>query len=253
MDPIVGFNEKDARRIASVIRREQFQTQDRSSVQKRIAEAPNNVFVAEITDVDAVFADLVAVKYGWREIQLDYDADADTATMGNCLRSGTVSTNFALDLTPGFAHEVGSVVLLQQRWMASTEMVMGSPVTTPVPYCLIASNPDVFFPVKATVDGGSAGGCAATCDFTYTINNLNGIELDTGLAPVKTRIANVKYATPAANSMAMAVWYGGALVLVEVFAEVPQTETAEVVTGVTCNGDGTITVDSATFTFLKCT
>ena len=47
--------------------------------------------------------------------------------------------------------------------------------------------------VIVTLDGGVEGSASTNCTFTYTIESLDGKELDTGLTPERARHSNTKY------------------------------------------------------------
>jgi len=84
--------------------------------------------------------------------------------------------------------------------------------------------PDAF-PVTVTKDGGVAGSYSASCTFTYTIKNLSGVTIATGLTPNIPRFTNVEYAQPSANSPGMAYFTGaGAIALYSAAQEIPVTD-----------------------------
>lgn len=119
--------------------------------------------------------------------------------------------------------------------------------------------PNGCFAVKVTKTGGSAGSCSTTCSWVYTVKNLAGETLATAQTPKEKRIANLEYFAPAADSIGIAYYDGAGLpILYSVAEEVPviyiKTDSRTFVTGVTCNGDGTITVDTDTFdiSYLSC-
>jgi len=96
---------------------------------------------------------------------------------------------------------------------------------------LAGAMPPVMFPVLVTKDGGEAGDADTDCSFTYTVNDLAGFELDTGLAPECGRLPKTEYSEPGADSPA--VTYrdaSGSLHLYHVAGEVPVTKLADVVT-----------------------
>lgn len=49
------------------------------------------------------------------------------------------------------------------------------------------------WPVTVTEDGGDAGDVNTDCTMTYTVNNLDGGELGTGVTPINHRIAKCEY------------------------------------------------------------
>lgn len=121
-----------------------------------------------------------------------------------------------------------------------------------IPICACYAGGGGTLPVTVTVDGGSAGGSGGSCSFTYTVKNLAGISLGTTLSPVTGRIALVTYNTPSANSAGLGYYdASGAFKLYHVAQEFPLTDvdTVTFVTAVTCNGDGSITPTTASFTF----
>ena len=84
---------------------------------------------------------------------------------------------------------------------------------------------DMAFPVKVTNDGGTAGSDTTTCSLTYTVDDLAGNELDTDILPKQGRLPNCEYAVPSADSYGLACWDGEDLVLLQVYEELPLTET----------------------------
>ena len=96
---------------------------------------------------------------------------------------------------------------------------------------LAGAVPPVMFPVLVTKHGGQAGDADTDCSFTYTVNDLAGFELDTGLSPKCGRLPKTEYAEPGADSPAVAYRdAAGDLYLYHVAGEVPVTKVAEVVT-----------------------
>ena len=96
---------------------------------------------------------------------------------------------------------------------------------------LAGAVPPVLFPVLVTKDGGEAGDADTDCSFTYTVNDLAGFELETGLSPECGRLPKTEYAEPGADSPAVAYHdASGSLHLYHVAGEVPVTKVAEVVT-----------------------
>lgn len=49
------------------------------------------------------------------------------------------------------------------------------------------------FPVKVTMDGGSAGSASTTCSFTYHVEALDGSDLADHISPSTGRVANTMY------------------------------------------------------------
>lgn len=116
-----------------------------------------------------------------------------------------------------------------------------------------------LFAVKVTKTSGSAGSCSTTCDFTYTVKNLALDTIASSVTPKQKRIDNIEYTVPSADSLGVAYYDGANVVcLYSVAEEVPKVYiknlTKTVVTGVTCNGDGTITVtdDTIDIDYLSC-
>lgn len=91
--------------------------------------------------------------------------------------------------------------------------------------------PPMLFPVLITKDGGVAGSASADCSFTYTVKDLAGVELASGLSPECGRLTKTEYAEPSADSPAVAYRdAAGDLHLYHVAGEVPVTKTVAVVT-----------------------
>ena len=87
------------------------------------------------------------------------------------------------------------------------------------------SLPGALFPALVTVDGGSAGGPAADCSFTYTVKDLEGNQLGVELTPQVPRLTNVGYLQPGENSPGLAYLdAAGAVKLYHVAGEVPKTD-----------------------------
>ena len=85
---------------------------------------------------------------------------------------------------------------------------------------------DNLIVVKVAKDGGVSGGAAANCTWTYTVTDLAGNELGTGLTPEVPRLTNVEYEYADENSdYGLAAWDGTTLVLLVAFGECPK-ETA---------------------------
>ncbi len=105
--------------------------------------------------------------------------------------------------------------------------------------------------VKVYQDGGTAGSSSATCDYTYTIKDMDGTTLATSLLPSKARLPTCKYTKAPDNSYGLAANISG-WVLLDALAEHANTVVDEVtfITAIECNGDGTITPTPATYTFV---
>ena len=89
--------------------------------------------------------------------------------------------------------------------------------------------PETIFRVAVTEEGGVAGSAEANCAFTYTVDDLGGRELDTGLTPERPRYAKCTYETPSADSPGLAYWDADhVLHLYEVLEEIPDTTECEV-------------------------
>jgi len=96
---------------------------------------------------------------------------------------------------------------------------------------LAGAMPPALFPVLVTKDGGEAGDADTDCSLTYTVNDLAGFELETGLSPECGRLPKTEYVEPGADSAAVAYRDAtGGLHLYHVAGEVPVTKMAEVVT-----------------------
>lgn len=247
MNP-TSFSEKDARRIASVTRRHQFDKLDHSQRPIKNAFPLSTTFQAIIDEVEAdALEPVIFNKYAWQEVQLiqsGYLMYSQT-NIGNP-RVGTLTDNFAVSPNRGNHFGVGDYVTLMQQWYDASGTLK--------PYCIVVSPVNRTVPVKCNVAEGEAGSCSGTCSFTYDVYDINDNMLANNETPIKTRLPNVKYNTPSNGADGLGI-YGtyGAFSLVEVFTETPQTDTKEFVTGVTCNGEnGTISVTKENITYLKC-
>lgn len=118
----------------------------------------------------------------------------------------------------------GSVVVLARR--APVDTVGGNPVFE------MEVTPQGVFPVNVTKDGGYAGSMndGQTCNFTYTVDAMDGTELGTFVTPDTPRVPNCKYNTPADDSPGIAYYDGTTLHLYSVAQEIP---TCAVVTNIT--------------------
>lgn len=87
-----------------------------------------------------------------------------------------------------------------------------------------------MFPVLVTKDAGSAGTYAADCSFTYTVTDIAGNSLGTGMTPIKPRITGTPYSQPADGSYGMGFYDdAGDFQLYEAVEEKPTGPTVAVV------------------------
>ena len=90
-----------------------------------------------------------------------------------------------------------------------------------------------LFAVKVAKDGGSAGGPAEDCSFTYTVKDLAGVTLAEEQTPQRPRFPHTEYNPPADDSPGVAYYdENGDLQLLEAVEEVPKTDEVAVVTSV---------------------
>lgn len=82
---------------------------------------------------------------------------------------------------------------------------------------VVPSGPQI---VTVEKDGGVAGSPSTNCTFTYTITDLAGTELATGLTPHRSRHADCIYTQAPNGSRGWAEWVDGAWVLLVAFQEI---------------------------------
>jgi hypothetical protein len=83
------------------------------------------------------------------------------------------------------------------------------------------------FPVLVTCENPADHGDAQTsCTFTYTVNNLYGVTLKTGMTPQRARYGLIEYDVPPADSYGLACRDAdGGLVLLDVLKEIALVDT----------------------------
>jgi hypothetical protein len=83
------------------------------------------------------------------------------------------------------------------------------------------------FPVLVTCENPAAHGDALTsCSFTYTVSNLYGVTLKTGMTPERARYGLIEYDDPPADSYGLACRDAdGGLVLLDVLKEIALVDT----------------------------
>ena len=95
----------------------------------------------------------------------------------------------------------------------------------------LSAAPAAMFPVLVTKDGGEAGDADTNCSFTYTVQDIAGVELGTTVSPQCRRLPKTEYTEPAADSPAVAYFdASGDLQLYHVAGEIPVTDEVEVIT-----------------------
>lgn len=78
--------------------------------------------------------------------------------------------------------------------------------------------------VTVAKDGGVAGSASTTCTWTYTITDLAGTELATGLTPHRPRHTNVIYTQAPDGSRGWAEWVDDEWVLLVAFQEIENSD-----------------------------
>ena len=87
---------------------------------------------------------------------------------------------------------------------------------------MLRANSESLRAVLVTKDGGSAGSSSTNCTFTYTVKDLSGLALGSGLTPKRPRYANTEYYQPATDSYGLAFIANNTLNLYEAIEERPK-------------------------------
>lgn len=127
-----------------------------------------------------------------------------------------VETSFADEKTILETDEPLVVFNTHATDIAGDEYVMTKLTATGMRYAELNS-PQL---VTVAKDGGVAGSASTNCTWTYTIKDLGGTELDTGLTPHRPRHANAIYTQAPDDSYGLAANIGGAWVLLVAWQEI---------------------------------
>ncbi len=101
----------------------------------------------------------------------------------------------------------------------------------------------VLFEVTVAQSGGTNGNLTTAPTYTYNVTNLAGTSIGSALAVLWAR---PKKGAVTAATHGFAFYDASGTLVLALVDEVYNTSTTDVVTAVTCNGDGTITVTTAT-------
>lgn len=131
----------------------------------------------------------LATHLGKFVVTLEY---ADASAFVTAVASGIVAVQIdVLDADHRYADvKDADAAKLQSRAMGAARIIWKESGTgTKWAIVNIGVLPPALFPVQVDQTGGSAGNATTQCSFTYTVRDLSGYQIGTGMTPLKRRPA----------------------------------------------------------------
>lgn len=213
----IDIDPKDWDRLRAVVRWAEARMRSGSGGPPSAPPRPLPAFWAKITAVSDGAHD-------WTEVYPSTIPPTTWATVPGGRTSAADSSGLKAYSWSGVPAAVDTIVRLVPRVTADNQIT------------LLFDGPGLF-PVLVTQSGGAAGSSSTTCSFTYTVKDLGGTQIGTGLTPARPRFANVEYETPGADSYGLAFTKAdGTLQLYEAVEERPKITAVTAVTDYRVDG-----------------